>query len=205
MNINTYVLDGDNIRHGLSSDLGFNQYDRKENIRRISEVANILNDAGFIVIFPAISPFKDDRIMAKKIIKENKFIEIFCNCDLKTCENRDTKGLYKLAKQGKIKNFTGISSPYQEPENPNLIVNTSIMSADDSANRIVLNKIYNFFEIEENELSTTLNPGSYPKYVGNKIDKNRDKNNIDYLTNKMKEEVIDHLEDIFSLYYPESL
>jgi len=137
MHINAYVLDGDNIRHGLCSNLGFSNDDRKENVRRISEMAKILNDAGVMAICPVISPFKADRLMAKEIISENNFVEIFCNCDLEICENRDPKGLYKLARKKLIKNFTGISSPYQEPDNPNLIINTSTVSANDSAKKIL--------------------------------------------------------------------
>ncbi|MEY8214885.1 MAG: adenylyl-sulfate kinase, partial [Colwellia sp.] len=137
MHINAYVLDGDNIRHGLCSNLGFSSNDRKENVRRISEMAKILNDAGVMVVCPVISPFEADRLMAKEIISEDNFVEIFCNCDLETCENRDPKGLYKLARQELIKNFTGISSPYQEPENPNIIINTSIISAHNSAKKIL--------------------------------------------------------------------
>lgn len=119
----TYILDGDNLRHGLNKDLSFSYEDRKENIRRVSEVCKLFQDAGIITLASFISPLKEDRDMARKIIGEN-FIEIFIKCPLEVCEKRDPKGLYKKARNGEIKNFTGIDSEYEEPDNPEIIVNT---------------------------------------------------------------------------------
>ena len=118
--IHTYILDGDNIRHGLNKDLGFSDADRKENIRRIGEVSNLFVDAGYIVLTAFISPFREDRKIVRDLMHENKFIEIFVDCDVDTCSKRDPKGLYKKAMNGEIKEFTGISSPYEAPENPEI-------------------------------------------------------------------------------------
>lgn len=123
--IRTYVLDGDNIRHGLNSDLGFSPEDRNENIRRIGEVAKLFVDAGIIVMTAFISPYRQDRDRVRKILNDGEFIEIYVEADLETCEKRDPKGLYKKARLGEIKEFTGISAPYEKPENPELIINTS--------------------------------------------------------------------------------
>ncbi len=123
--IRTYVLDGDNIRHGLNSDLGFSPEDRNENIRRIGEVAKLFVDAGIIVMTAFISPYRQDRDRVRKILNDGEFIEIYVEADLETCEKRDPKGLYKKARSGEIKEFTGISAPYEKPENPELIINTS--------------------------------------------------------------------------------
>ncbi|MEI6826600.1 MAG: adenylyl-sulfate kinase [Desulfuromonadales bacterium] len=125
-----YVLDGDNVRHGLNRDLGFSPKDRTENIRRISEVARLLNDAGLVVITAFISPFREDREMARRIIGENNFVEIFLNPGLETCEDRDPKGLYKKARAGEIPGFTGISSPYELPESPALSLDTGKLSVE---------------------------------------------------------------------------
>jgi adenylylsulfate kinase len=123
-NINSYVLDGDNIRSGLNNDLGFTSEDRKENIRRISEVSNLFSDAGILTITAFISPFEEDRNIAKNIIKSD-FIEIYISTPIEICEQRDPKGLYKKVRNGEIKNFTGISSPYEPPVEPNLIIDTN--------------------------------------------------------------------------------
>lgn len=120
--IRTYVLDGDNIRHGLNKDLTFSDADRKENIRRIGEVAKLFVDAGIIVLTAFISPFRADRDFVRSLIPEGKFIEIFVDCDLATCEKRDPKGLYKKARENKIVDFTGLSSPYEEPEDPEMVI-----------------------------------------------------------------------------------
>lgn len=120
---NTYVLDGDNVRHGLCADLGFSDNDRKENIRRISQMSNLFVQAGVIVLTAFISPFRVDRQNARKITGED-FHEIFCDCSLDVCETRDVKGLYKKARAGEIPFFTGIDSPYEIPENPELITKT---------------------------------------------------------------------------------
>jgi adenylylsulfate kinase len=113
----TYILDGDNTRIGLNKDLGFSEQDRIENIRRVSEVCKLMNDAGLIVICSFISPFEKNRQMAKEIIEPQNFIEVFINADLEVCEMRDPKGLYKKARAGEIKDFTGISSPFENPSN----------------------------------------------------------------------------------------
>lgn len=120
----TYVLDGDNIRHGLCKDLGFSDVDREENIRRIGEVSKLFLDAGVIVLTAFVSPFRADRAKARALVEESDFIEIYCAADLKTCEERDTKGLYAKARAGEIKDFTGISSPYEKPENSEIKIDT---------------------------------------------------------------------------------
>ena len=117
-----YILDGDNVRMGLNKDLGFSDYDRKENIRRIAEVAKLLSDAGVIVITAFISPFREEREKAKEIIGRGNFIEVFVRTSLETCEKRDPKGLYKKARAGEIPMFTGIDSPYEEPLNYDIMV-----------------------------------------------------------------------------------
>ena len=127
-----YVLDGDNIRHGLNRDLGFSDQDRTENIRRIAEVARLMNDAGLIVITAFISPLRSDRVMAKNIIGENAYREIFVSTSIEICESRDPKGLYQKARQGLVKDFTGVSAPYEMPLNPALILDTAVTSKEDS-------------------------------------------------------------------------
>lgn len=122
LGIHTYILDGDNIRHGLNKNLDFTDEGRKENIRRIGEVAKLFVDAGIIVLTAFISPFREDRNKVRNLLGESEFIEIFVDADLETCESRDPKGLYKKARSGEIKDFTGISSPYEEPENPEIKV-----------------------------------------------------------------------------------
>lgn len=126
----TLVLDGDNVRHGLCGDLGFSDADRQENIRRIGEVAKLFVDAGVIVLTAFISPFKEDRQQVKTLLGEADFVEIYCQCSVDVCEQRDVKGLYKKARAGVIKEFTGISSPYEEPEGADLVVDTSTQSID---------------------------------------------------------------------------
>ena len=128
----TYVLDGDNVRHGLSSNLDFTDNDRKENIRRIGEVSKLMLEAGVIVMTAFISPFKKDRSEVRKLMPQGDFIEIYCKASLEICEKRDIKGLYKLARAGEIKNYTGIDSPYEAPENPELIIDTDKESLEDS-------------------------------------------------------------------------
>jgi len=142
--IDAYILDGDNMRSGLNSDLSFTDKDRKENIRRISEVSNLFIDAGLVCIAAFISPFKEDRELAKKIVGEDRFIEIFVNTPIEVCEQRDIKGLYKKARKGEIKNFTGISSPFELPEYPTLTIDTSKEKLEISIDRlkkVVLDKI----------------------------------------------------------------
>ena len=138
----TYVLDGDNIRHGLCKDLGFSDLDREENIRRIGEVSKLFLDAGIIVLTAFVSPFRVDRDNARSLVGENDFIEIYCSADLGVCETRDTKGLYAKARKGDIKDFTGISSPYEEPQSPELRIDTGQMEIDECVN-IVTNFLIN--------------------------------------------------------------
>ncbi len=126
----TYTLDGDNVRNGLNKDLGFTAEDRKENIRRIGEVSKLMIDSGVIVLSTFISPFKEDRDIARNIIGEDNFIEIFIATDIEECKKRDPKGLYKKALNGEIKNFTGIDSPYEKPENPYLIIETNFFKPE---------------------------------------------------------------------------
>ena len=120
--VHTYILDGDNVRHGLNKDLSFSNNDRIENIRRIGEVSKLFVDAGIIVLTAFISPFIKDRQQVRELLPASKFIEVFVDCDLETCESRDPKGLYKKARANEIKDFTGISSPYEEPKNPEIII-----------------------------------------------------------------------------------
>jgi adenylylsulfate kinase len=143
--IRTYILDGDNVRHGLNGDLGFSDKDRKENIRRIGEVSKLFIDAGVMVLTSFISPFIEDRKFVRSIVKEHEFIEIYVRCPLALCEQRDVKGLYKKARNGEIKEFTGIDSPYEEPINPEIIVDTEELGIDEAVATIVdylVNKEY---------------------------------------------------------------
>ncbi|MFI3138051.1 MAG: adenylyl-sulfate kinase [Methylococcaceae bacterium] len=133
----TFVLDGDNIRHGLCADLGFSDQDRQENIRRIGETAKLMLDAGIITLSAFISPFAKDRAIVRHLMPAGDFIEIYCYCPLAVCETRDVKGLYKKARQGEIKQFTGISSPYEAPEQPELTLDTSRLSVEESIACIV--------------------------------------------------------------------
>ena len=140
----SYLLDGDNIRVGLNNDLGFSDEDRKENIRRIAEVSKLMIDAGVIVITAFISPFEEERDFAKKLVKEENYFLVHVDCSIEKCEERDVKGLYKKVRKGEIKNFTGIDSPYENPENPNLKINTENETVDESVVKIfsvVLDKI----------------------------------------------------------------
>ena len=136
--VRTYVLDGDNIRHGLNNDLGFSPEDRNENIRRIGEVSKLFVDAGIIVMTAFISPYIKDRDRARNIMEEGTFIEIYVEADLETCEERDPKGLYKKARVGEIKEFTGISAPYESPPKPELIINTTLgTSVSNNAKKVI--------------------------------------------------------------------
>ena len=135
--ISTFVLDGDNVRHGLCSDLGFSDSDRVENIRRVGELAQLMTEAGIITLTAFISPFKSDRDTARKRVPQGDFLEIYCLCPIETCENRDVKGLYKKARAGEIPFFTGIGSPYEAPEQPELVVNTHEQSLDESVQMVV--------------------------------------------------------------------
>jgi len=134
----TYVLDGDNVRHGLCGDLGFSAADRSENIRRIGEVAKLMVNAGTIVLTAFISPFRDDRKRVRGLMAHGDFLEIYCRCPLEVCETRDVKGLYKKARAGEVKEFTGISSPYEEPLKPELVVDTAHLSLAESVGRVLV-------------------------------------------------------------------
>ena len=134
----SYLLDGDNIRVGLNNDLDFTDEGRKENIRRIAEVSRLMIDAGLIVITAFISPFDKERELAKSLVLENNYFLVHVNCSVVKCEERDVKGLYKKARNGEIKNFTGIDSPYEIPKNPNLIVNTEKESINESVDKIFI-------------------------------------------------------------------
>ena len=133
----TYVLDGDNVRYGLSSNLTFSNHDRKENIRRIGEVAKLMMDAGIITMTAFISPFREDRDFVRKLLAKGDFIEIYCSAGLDVCESRDVKGLYKRARAGEIANYTGIDSPYEAPVDPELIINTGSESLEESVAKVM--------------------------------------------------------------------
>jgi len=133
----TFVLDGDNVRHGLSSNLTFSDNDRKENIRRIGESAKLMMEAGVISMTAFISPFKKDRNLVRQLLSQGDFIEIYCKASLETCESRDVKGLYKRARAGEIKNYTGIDSPYEAPENPELVIDTERDSLEESVTKVI--------------------------------------------------------------------
>ncbi len=137
MKYNTYLLDGDNVRHGLNKDLGFNEKSRVENIRRIGEVAKLFIDSGIITLTAFISPFKSDRQLVRELFDAGQFIEVFIDSSLDTCENRDPKGMYIKARKGEIKNFTGISSPYEVPENPEIHVVNNLISLDEASDQII--------------------------------------------------------------------
>ena len=133
----TYVLDGDNVRHGLNRDLGFSPDDRTENIRRIGEVAKLFVDAGSLVLTAFISPYREDRDANRAIMDDGQFIEIFVHAPLEVCEERDPKGLYAKARSGEIPNFTGISAPYEEPTSPELVVHTADQTVAESADQVI--------------------------------------------------------------------
>ncbi len=137
MGCRTYVFDGDNVRHGLCGDLGFSLDDRRENMRRIAEMVRLFLDSGVISLTAFISPLTVDREQVKKIIGPENLIEVFCNCPLEICEQRDVKGLYKKARAGEIENYTGISSPYEAPESPDIELNTGTIPLHDCVNDII--------------------------------------------------------------------
>ncbi len=143
--VRTYVLDGDNIRRGLCKDLGFSDEDRTENIRRIGEVSKLMMEAGVIVITAFISPFKKDREIVRNLVDSSEFLEIYCDSPLDICESRDVKGLYKRARAGEIKDFTGISSPYETPESPELALPTAKQDVE-----TCINDILDFFVHQRN-------------------------------------------------------
>jgi len=133
----TYVLDGDNIRHGLNKNLGFSPEDREENIRRISEVSNLFADAGVITTTAFISPYRKDRDFCRELLGDGRFIEVFVKASVETCEGRDPKGLYKKARSGEIPQFTGISAPYEEPNNAEIVLDADNMSIDDEVQAVL--------------------------------------------------------------------
>jgi bifunctional enzyme CysN/CysC len=135
--LHTYLLDGYNVRHGLNRDLGFTAEDRVENIRRVAEVAKLMVDAGLIVIVSFISPFRSERGMARALVADGEFIEVFVDTPLAVAEERDPKGLYKKARRGELKNFTGIDSPYEAPEAAEVHIDTTAMSAEQAADAVV--------------------------------------------------------------------
>lgn len=135
--LNSYVLDGDNVRHGLNQGLGFSEDDRKENIRRIGEVAKLFVDAGLIVCTAFISPFAEDRNRVRALVQKDEFIEIYVRCPLEACEDRDPKGLYRKARTGEISNLTGISSPYEEPLHPELVIDSDQDSIEVCVDKII--------------------------------------------------------------------
>tara|TARA_Y100000590_G_C15424632_1_gene902732 strand:- start:204 stop:806 length:603 start_codon:yes stop_codon:yes gene_type:complete len=137
MDYKTYLLDGDNVRHGLNKDLQFDEKSRVENIRRIGELSKLFLDSGIIVLTAFISPFKSDRQLVRLLFKRNQFLEVFIDSSLETCENRDPKGMYKKARSGEIKNFTGIDSPYDSPENPEIHVVNNSITLDEASDQIM--------------------------------------------------------------------
>lgn len=149
-NCKTYLLDGDNVRHGLNKDLGFSETDRIENIRRIGEVSKLFVDSGLIVLTAFISPFKSDRQIAKSLVGYDEFIEVFVDTPIEVCEQRDPKGLYKKARDGAIKNFTGIDSPYEAPEEPQIHIKTENKTVQECVD-VVLHHLIKFGYIQGNE------------------------------------------------------
>jgi bifunctional enzyme CysN/CysC len=133
----SYLLDGDNVRHGLNKDLGFKEADRVENIRRVAEVAKLMVDAGLITLVSFISPFRSERRMARTLVEEGEFIEVFVDTPISVAEERDPKGLYKKARRGEIANFTGIDSPYQPPENAEIRIDTTALTAEEAAEQVL--------------------------------------------------------------------
>ncbi|MBT2686899.1 adenylyl-sulfate kinase [Bacillus sp. ISL-47] len=140
--ISVYLLDGDNLRHGINKNLTFSESDRKENIRRTAETGKLFVDAGIVVLAALISPFEQDRKLAREIVGDKEFIEVFVKCPIQECENRDPKGLYRRARKGEIKQFTGIDQPYEEPKSPEIIIDSSNVTVKEAVN-ILLSYLYN--------------------------------------------------------------
>jgi adenylylsulfate kinase len=153
MGCRTYVFDGDNVRHGLNSDLSFSNEDREENIRRIGEMCKLFIEAGVIALTAFISPFRRDRNSVRRLVKDGDFIEIYCDCDIEVCEKRDAKGFYAKARRGEISNFTGISSSYERPKNPELIINTGSTSLKESVQKVIE-------YLNDNKLLSSINKNS---------------------------------------------
>jgi adenylylsulfate kinase len=135
--IRTYVLDGDNVRHGINSNLGFSKEDRKENLRRVAEVARLFVDSGILVLAAFISPYREDREAVRKLFTDGDFLEVYVKCSIAECEHRDPKGQYKKARAGVIKNYTGISAPYEEPEHPDLAIDTEQFDVEKSVSMVI--------------------------------------------------------------------
>jgi adenylylsulfate kinase len=136
--IRSYVLDGDNIRHGLNANLGFSREDRKENLRRIAELARLFSDAGIVVLAAFISPYREDRALIRTCVGEENFFEVYVQCPVDVCEMRDPKGLYKKARAGIIRNYTGIDAPYEEPESPSLVLDTTQLSVEEAVENLLV-------------------------------------------------------------------
>jgi len=148
--IRTYVLDGDNVRHGLNSNLGFSRDDRQENLRRIVELSKLMMDAGLIVLAAFISPYREDRKYVKEKFHNDNFLEIYVKCSVEECEKRDPKGNYEKARAGIIQNYTGVSAPYEEPENPDLIIDTEKLDLESSVQEVLnLLRERNFISLNE--------------------------------------------------------
>lgn len=143
MGVRTFVIDGDNVRHGLCKDLGFSLQDRSENIRRVGEVAKLFAEAGVFALTGFISPLREDRQKVRALMPEGDYIEVYCRCSLETCEERDVKGLYKRARAGEIPDFTGISSPYEEPASAEVVVDTDRLTLDESVTLVVTYLVQN--------------------------------------------------------------
>ncbi|MDL4838963.1 adenylyl-sulfate kinase [Aquibacillus rhizosphaerae] len=141
LGVHSYRLDGDNVRHGLNNNLGFSQEDRTENIRRIGEVSKLMIDAGIVTLSAFISPYREDRDKVREILDADEFIEVYVKCSLEACEERDPKGLYKKARAGEIKGFTGIDDPYEEPVNPEVIVKTDKQTLEESV-QVIIDYLY---------------------------------------------------------------
>ena len=141
--VRAFMLDGDNVRHGLNSNLGFSPEDREENIRRIGEVAKLFSETGMVTLASFISPYRKDREQVRQLATEGEFIEVYVKADVDVCRQRDPKGLYKKADAGKISEFTGVSAPYEEPESPELVLDTAALSVKDSAGRVIDYLIFN--------------------------------------------------------------
>jgi adenylylsulfate kinase len=135
--IRSYVLDGDNVRHGINSNLGFSREDRKENLRRIAELSKLFVDTGIVVLAAFVSPYRDDRVFVKNIVGDEHFFEIFVKCSVDTCEKRDPKGHYQKAKAGIIKDYTGVSAPYEEPDDPDVVLDTEESDVESSVKKIL--------------------------------------------------------------------
>lgn len=135
--VHTYRLDGDNVRHGLNKNLGFSPDDRTENIRRIGEVSKLMVDAGLVTVTAFISPYQADRDVVRELLAEDEFIEVYTSCSLDECEARDPKGLYQKARNGEIQGFTGINAPYEEPQNPEIVIDTEQYSVEDAVTQII--------------------------------------------------------------------